>query len=286
MKKIIDFLKANPLITGVIGIIMGFFVLRGLGAGSGNTGLLSMGLLRFAVAMIEIVFLVLISGGKTFDKCCSTTGYIFRRVIPVFVFVFLFVGVGTVIDITSGQPLVSNWPVQILLSAFLCLFVGLYEETAYRAIINDALLEQFRDKKGVFKLIAVVSFLVFGAAHIIGADITTPMSIAMAVMKTVSAGVFGLILLFMYWKTRNLWGIALAHGLYDFVSIVQEAIFYGDEAFASSGAASDYVVSDQSMAPMALAVYFIMTAYEIAVAIWIWKKHMKDVDFEELRENW
>ena len=153
MKKIIDFLRANPLITGVTGIIMGFFVLRILGTG-GNSDLLSMGLLRFAVAMIEIVFLVLISGGKTFDKCCNTTGYIFRRVIPIFVFVFIFVGIGTVVDITSGQPLASNWPVQILLSAFLCLFVGLYEETAYRAIINDALMEQFRDHKGVFKLIA------------------------------------------------------------------------------------------------------------------------------------
>ena len=122
MKKIIDFLRANPLITGVTGIIMGFFVLRILGTG-GNSDLLSMGLLRFAVAMIEIVFLVLISGGKTFDKCCNTTGYIFRRVIPIFVFVFIFVGIGTVVDITSGQPLASNWPMQILLSAFLCLIV-------------------------------------------------------------------------------------------------------------------------------------------------------------------
>lgn len=285
MKKIIDFLRANPLITGVTGIIMGFFVLRILGTG-GNSDLLNMGLLRFAVAMIEIVFLVLISGGKTFDKCCNTTGYIFRRVIPIFVFVFIFVGIGTVVDITSGQPLASNWPVQILLSAFLCLFVGLYEETAYRAIINDALMEQFRDHKGVFKLIAVVSFLTFGAAHIIGADLSTPMSVAMAVLKTVSAGAFGLILLFMYWKTRNLWGIALAHGLYDFVSIVQEAIFFGDKALGANGPVSDYVVTDKGAAPAVLVVYAIMIAYDIAVAIWIWKKHMKDVDFDELRENW
>lgn len=286
MKRLIDFLKGKPVVTGIIGIAMGFFVLRVLGSGAGNSDLLSMGLLRFAVAMIEIVFLVLISGGKTFDKCCKTTGYIFKTVIPIFVFVFLFVGIGTVIDLTSGQKLVSNWPVQILLSAFLCLFVGLYEETAYRAIINDALLNQFRDYKGVFKLIAVVSFLFFGAAHVIGADISTPMSLAMVVMKTVSSGIFGLSLLFMYWKTRNLWGIALAHGLYDFVSIAQEVIFFGDKVLGANGPTGDYVVTDPNVGPGVLVVYVIMTIYDIAVALWIWKKHMKDVDFEELRKTW
>ena len=131
-----------------------------------------------------------ITGEKAREHVHSLRGY----------YSSILVGIGTVVDITSGQPLVSNWPVQILLSAFLCLFVGLYEETAYRAIINDALMEQFRDHKGVFKLIAVVSFLTFGAAHIIGADLSTPMSVAMAVLKTVSAGAFGLILLFMYWS--------------------------------------------------------------------------------------
>jgi membrane protease YdiL (CAAX protease family) len=245
-----------------------------------------MGMLRFAVAMIETVFLILISGRKTYEKCCKTTGYIFKTVIPIFVFVFIFVGIGTVVDLTSGQPLVSNWPVQILLSAFLCVFVGLYEETAYRAIINDALMEQFRDNKNVFKLIAVVSFLFFGAAHVIGADISTPTSLAMVVMKTVSSGIFGLSLLFMYWKTRNLWGIALAHGLYDFVSIAQEAIFFGDKAFGDNGPTADYVVTDKSASPAVLVVYVIMTVYDIAVAIWIWKKHMKDVDFEEIRKTW
>ena len=64
MKRLIDFLKAKPVITGIIGIVMGFFVLRILGTGSGNSDLLSMGMLRFAVAMIETVFLILISGRK------------------------------------------------------------------------------------------------------------------------------------------------------------------------------------------------------------------------------
>jgi membrane protease YdiL (CAAX protease family) len=286
MKKTIDFLKAKPVITGIVAIVMGFFVLRILGTGGGNSDLLSLGMLRFAVAMIETVFLILISGGKTYEKCCKTTGYIFKTVIPIFVFVIIFVGIGTVVDLTSEKPLVSNWPVQILLSAFLCVFIGLYEETAYRAIINDALLYQFRDYKGVFKLIAVVSFLVFGAAHIIGADISTPTSLAMVVMKTVSAGMFGLILLFMYWKTRNLWGIALAHGLYDFVSIAQQAIFEGDKALGANGPTADYVVTDQSTSPIVLIVYAVMTVYDLAVAIWIWKKHMKDVDFDELRKTW
>lgn len=46
MKKTIDFLKAKPVITGIVAIVMGFFVLRILGTGGGNSDLLSLGMLR------------------------------------------------------------------------------------------------------------------------------------------------------------------------------------------------------------------------------------------------
>lgn len=286
MKKVIDFLRAKPIITAVIAIVLGFLVLRKLGSGCGNNDLLTMALLRFAVAMIEVVFLTLISGGKTFEKCGGTTGSVIKTLMPILIFSILFASIGMVVDITSGQPLVDNWPVQILLAIFLCVFVGLYEELAYRAIINDALLYKFRDKKNIFVVIAVVTFLVFGAAHIIGADLSDPMSMMTAILKTVSAGVFGLSLLFMYWKTRNLWGIALAHGLFDFMGIAQEAIFYGDKALGARGPTNGYVISDTTVGPVAVIVYGVMIIYDICVAVWIWKKKMKDVDFDKLREEW
>lgn len=50
-------------------------------------------------------------------------------------------------------------------------FVGLFEELTYRALINDAILYQYREKKGVFVAIAIVSSFIFGIIHILGADI-------------------------------------------------------------------------------------------------------------------
>ncbi len=41
--------------------------------------------------------------------------------------------------------------------------LGLYEETVFRVIINDAILYKFRNSKYVFVWIAVISSLVFGA---------------------------------------------------------------------------------------------------------------------------
>ena len=95
--------------------------------------------------------------------------------------------------------------------------VGLFEELAFRAVINDAIIYKFREKKYVFVLSAVVSSLVFGAAHIVGEfDATSAIAWGQAVAKTLESGVFGLALLILYWKTRNIWACGVAHGLFDF----------------------------------------------------------------------
>ena len=45
-------------------------------------------------------------------------------------------------------------------------FVGLFEEVAFRALINDAIVYQFRSFKHVFLLSAVLSSLIFGYVHV------------------------------------------------------------------------------------------------------------------------
>ena len=66
----------------------------------------------------------------------------------------------------------------------------------------------------VFALSAVFCTLVCGAAHVVGADLSTPLAWGQALGKTISCGVFGLALLLLYWKTRNIWACGVVHGVY------------------------------------------------------------------------
>ena len=71
-------------------------------------------------------------------------------------------------NIEEQVPLNDNPVLGLIIVFLMFISVGLFEELAFRAVINDAIIYKFREKKYVFVLSAVVSSVVFGAAHIVG----------------------------------------------------------------------------------------------------------------------
>ena len=282
MKKIIDFLKKQPLVTGIIGVAFIALSIRFLGPRMANN--FEGGVLRMAYAIAGMAFLYLISGDKTFNKSGGkTTRYICIALLVTLIEPVL-VGVGGIIGyIQEGAKLVPGWFVNVLVMAFNCLSVGLVEEVAARGLINDSLLYQFRDRKHIFLIIAIADVLIFGSIHVIGSTISTPAEVMAAVLKTVTSGLSGIFYLFMYWKTRNLWGCTLMHGLFDFLCDLPGMLFQtAEEATVSI----DYVSSVSSSAGAGVIFMGIETIIIIAILVWLWKKHMKDVDFDEIRRTW
>lgn len=144
--------------------------------------------------------------------------------------------------------------------------------------IND--LDSFRNHKHIFIWIAIISSLVFGAIHVItGSIFTSTMAFGLAVLKTLSAGVCGVCWLLMYWKTRNLWGIALLHALCDFPTFLQSAL---TEVNVSLGGAENYTGAGVA----GLAVYLVQIVCNVIAFIILWKKVGKTIDFEDIRRNW
>ncbi len=180
---------------------------------------------------------------------------------------------------TSGNSLAADWPVQIILAVILCIFIGLFEETAFRVLINDAILYKFRNSKHVFVWIAVISSFVFGAVHVLPADYSSVSAVVTAILKIVQVGLFGFCLLIMYWKTRNIWGIALAHALFDGLSVVPEAMFNDTSDIGSA----DLYVNSGSNGMIGLAG-FIAVLTVAAVILWI--NIGRKIDFDEIRKTW
>ncbi|MBQ6576083.1 MAG: CPBP family intramembrane metalloprotease, partial [Lachnospiraceae bacterium] len=174
----------------------------------------------------------------------------------------------------------ENVLLHLLVMFLMFIFVGLFEEIAFRAVINDAVIYRFRDKKYVFVLSAVCCSLLFGAAHVIGADLSSPLAWGQALGKTLSAGVFGLTLLMLYWKTRNIWACGVVHGVYDFLVSLSSGIFVSPEATKIN-----YVVPDEAAVPIII-LYTVNTLIDLLILWIVWKKIGKKIDYQAIRENW
>ena len=88
----------------------------------------------------------------------------------------------------------------------------------------------------------------------------------------------------MYWKTRNLWAIAIAHGLMDYLIDFPSTLL--QEVGSTASNTQDYVSMTGNLAVANLGMQLIVIVIDAVICIWIWKKHMKDVDFEEIRRTW
>ncbi len=272
LRRYILFLKKHPLITAAIGIVYVMVCLKSIKAESNFQGFL----LRTLMTGAAMFFLYQVSGDKTLTASYNDTWYVIKVGIG---FLIMAMPIGALGFLNSAEaPLWDNVPLQILTGFLLMMSVGLFEEMSFRALINDAIIYHFRDKKYVFVLSALVSSLVFGAAHVVGFEFTNWLAIAQGIGKTLQAGVFGLSLLFLYWKTRNIWACGVVHGLYDFILSLSSFVY-------NSPSTASYVMTDER-AMTAICVYAVFTLLNLFIFFLIYKKIGKKIDYQKIREEW
>ena len=276
MRKTIDFLKAHPLITGVIGVTVGVVATKVFTQDT----IWKIAFLRIVLTMAMSMFVYLISGEKSFENCHTTTGYVVKWGILTVISELLML-LGMLFLIITGQSVTAaGWQLRALLAVIAVVFVGLFEELTFRVLINDALLYSFRKNKHIFIWIAIISSFVFGAVHVISGSIFTDSeALTLAILKTLSVGLGGLCWLILYWKTRNIWGIALVHALCDFGSFLSSAL---TENKADLGGVENYT----GMGAAGTGIYLFQIVCCLIAVIILWKKVGKTIDFEEIRRSW
>lgn len=275
MKRFINFLKKQPFLCAVLAVILAMAGIKLLD----GTGLFGEAVLRIILAMAMGFFLYLISGEKTLDCCGDSTGYAIKVLAPCLILPAV-IGLTGFLGFFTDTPIRSNWPIQLLAGALEMLSVGLFEEVLFRAVINDGIMYQFRNFKGVWILCALVSSLVFGWVHVISADVSQPLLMAQALLKIITCAQFGLCMLFLYWKTRNIWACALVHALFDFMPGWAEYILDVQRETNNT-----YVAAGES-GVFVMVFYLIEAAVLLIAMIQIYRKVVKNIDFEELRKTW
>ena len=276
LKKYIEFMKRSPLITAMICVVYVVICFKSVPTQTH----FQFFIVRTMLCGAACFFLYQISGDKTLASCYDSTGYVLKYSLGFLTVAFVLGTVMLISDIGEKRPLLPN-PVSELIVVFLMyMAVGLFEELSFRAVINDAIIYKFRDRKYVFVIGAVVSSLVFGAVHVLGGfDPSSAVAWGQAVGKTLEASFFGLALLILYWKTRNIWACGLAHGLNDFLTDYTSGLFVPDTEFHS------YVQSGEDAGKL-LWVYVGLTVINLIFVLIIWKKVGRTIDFEKIRREW
>ena len=274
LRRYIAFLKKHPLITAAVAIAYALICIHALREDTDYQVLIVRTLLCGAMAF----FLYQISGEKTLVSSYNSTWYVIKVAMGFWIFA-LPLGVLSFFS-NAEYPFWDNIPLHMLTVFLMFIFVGLFEEMAFRAVINDAIVYRFREKKCVFVLSAVCCSLVFGAAHVIGANLSSPLAWGQAIGKTVSTGVFGLALLFLYWKTRNIWACGVVHGVYDFLLSFNKGIFNMSDAGPVS-----YVRGDE-VGMAVIVVYAVTTLIDLIIVWVVWRKVGRKINYQEMRETW
>ena len=273
LKRYILFLKKYPVVNAVIAVVYAMVCIKTIKTES----MFQMFILRTLLCGAMAFFLYQLSGDKTLASSYNSTWYCIKVGLGFWILA-LPIGILGLLN-SASLPAADNIPIQTITVFLAFLFVGLFEEMAFRAVINDALIYQFRDNKYLFVIIAVVSSLVFGACHIVGADLSNIEAYGPAIGKIIQTGVIGLSLLFLYWKTRNIWACGVIHGVFDFILSIDKCFFVKPEQ------AMNYVATGEA-GKMQMIIYAVITLVELFIFWMIYRKIGKEIDYDKIRKEW
>ena len=157
-------------------------------------------------------------------------------------------------SILSGDAYISFDAVDICVYAIKCLFVGGFEELAFRGFVFLLILERMKKNTKGALLSIFISSVLFGAIHIVnlfaGAD---PLGVLLQVGYSALIGALCSVVLI---KTRNLWYCIALHTLYNFCGGIVPA-FGGGTIWTASEVTVTVVVS------ILVTVYVVVTFIRI-----------------------
>ena len=159
--------------------------------------------------------------------------------------------------LSDGDSLAKGWFGQVILTAIMCLGIGLSEEGLFRGLLHNSFLARFGKTRKSVVMCALMSALVFGLFHVLPADESdfTTLGVIQMILKTLQTGVCGFTWAIIATRDDDLWGVAIVHGLSDFLLIAPDIAF----GWMDSALSTEYVSSDEE-AMETIIVYLITIA--------------------------
>ncbi|MDO4283867.1 MAG: CPBP family intramembrane metalloprotease [Eubacteriales bacterium] len=221
MKK---WMRTYPVAAGFIGFLIGYVFFRLLPEPNQ-----AMAIVKRALPALLMLAVMGVAGGRqvfAWEKGSFARNLIlYKSMLVVAVGIGIFTLIAMAID-TKGVPL-EGWGARVVLLAVEFFFVGLFEETCFRGVLMGGLVAKWGNtRRGLFGAL-IVSGLIFGFAHVDRA-LLGPLTVSTVLQicnKTLTAGAMGLLIGAGYLVTKNIWAVAILHGLNDFILSLGEALY-------------------------------------------------------------
>ncbi len=271
-------IRKYPIIVAIIALVIGYCGIKYLPYDGNNVT--HMILVRVLLSAIMIGIMLLMGAKKIFANVKEGFGFSLRSCIWVLIIAAIPGVISIVIGITkNGIP--DNLLIRELSYFILSLTVGIFEEGLFRGVaLNGTLRKTGKTRKGIWTAI-LISSLIFGIFHvtnyIFGGSYDLK-GIIQTVGKILQTGIFGILLCALFLKTKNFWGISLAHALNDFFAF-QSLVFVG----STSGG---YVQSGVEGSVLSIGYVIILLLYipVIYKAIKVMKQ-VKEPEYGSFKEN-
>lgn len=253
--------RSHPLLVTAVGLAIGLAVIWFVPS---DGSLANMMFIRLGLTIVMFAIMAVAAGCNIIVPNAKSIGFSFKKSIyPLVVALVMgvFVLLGTAM---KNEGMVSDWPLQLALVIMLCLLVGTFEEGLFRGIVFSGLLARFGETRRGLIGAVIVSSLIFGFVHvtpsIMNGQVVTGLDMAQAALKTLQAGILGAFLAALFLKTRNIWGIALVHGLNDLFVMLGDALFSGTTS-------TTYVNNDAMMASASVVMYGVFFLLYIPIIV-------------------
>ncbi|GGE28102.1 CAAX amino protease [Pullulanibacillus camelliae] len=283
MNKLRYLLKRTPLVTATVTLIIAFIILLTIPTDGSVLQNLRQEIL---LTLLTLALMTGIDGIQLIKYKKSGITFTFRKSILYLLPGFLLSGATIISAISSKENVQDNWLILVIEAMIFYLLLGLFEEGLFRGIILHAFLDKLGStRKGLISAVAISGFI-FGFVHIVLSWLLTGIDLSVtglmqAFLKTLSAGMAGFFFGAIYLKTKNLWGIALVHGLSDFLMMLGALLFSGSNSvtFISSD-------STQASSSMLINIIFIIVYVPLVISA---LKQLKSIELPEMgfyNENW
>ena len=141
----------------------------------------------------------------------------FKYIIPEFIIATIFLIISIMTISSSSMPINVLSIVNLLIY---CLFIGIVEEFLCRGWLLNEFLERFSKNKKEIILSIIFSSFVFGVIHFL--NLGTGQNLIETCIQVVNAGVAGIFLALVYYKTKNIWLVVFSHFYWDFSITLME----------------------------------------------------------------
>lgn len=152
----------------------------------------------------------------------------------------------------------------------LCASIGLFEESLFRGVLFSGMLKKMGGtQKGILGAV-LLSSLIFGFIHVedyVFGGSYDLIGCVQSVLKILQSGALGFLLATLYMKNKNMWMIALVHGLNDFFPM--QAVILGNASlgnYAGAGGAGGIALI------VIYLIYFLLYIPMIVLSVRIIKK--------------